>query len=128
MIDHDRNVAQVLECWTTRHRRRTIVIYGTDNGPHRNSLARRGNHAVPQREGHQLGGRFPGAGNDPLARQDQGRTVWNEIVQHHDWLPTFLAAAGKPDVIDKLKKGPRPRPTGKPNTRSTSTGSTCCPT
>jgi arylsulfatase A-like enzyme len=26
-------------------------------------------------------------------------------VQHHDWLPTFLAMAGAPDVIDKLKKG-----------------------
>jgi arylsulfatase len=31
--------------------------------------------------------------------------VSNEIVQHHDWLPTFLAAAGEPDVIDKLKAG-----------------------
>ena len=29
----------------------------------------------------------------------------NEIVQHHDWLPTFLAMAGDPDVMDKLKKG-----------------------
>jgi len=31
--------------------------------------------------------------------------VSNEIVQHHDWLPTFLAAAGEPDIIEKLKKG-----------------------
>jgi arylsulfatase len=31
--------------------------------------------------------------------------VSNEIVQHHDWLPTFLAAAGEPDIIAKLKKG-----------------------
>jgi arylsulfatase len=31
--------------------------------------------------------------------------VSNEIIQHHDWLPTFLAAAGEPDVIGKLKKG-----------------------
>ena len=29
----------------------------------------------------------------------------NEIVQHHDWLPTFLAAAGEPDIVEKLKKG-----------------------
>ena len=29
----------------------------------------------------------------------------NEIVQHHDWLPTFLAAAGDPDIVEKLKKG-----------------------
>ena len=31
--------------------------------------------------------------------------VSNEIVQHHDWLPTFLAMAGEPDIIEKLKKG-----------------------
>jgi arylsulfatase len=31
--------------------------------------------------------------------------VSNEIVQHHDWLPTFLAAAGQPDVVDRLKAG-----------------------
>jgi arylsulfatase len=32
-------------------------------------------------------------------------TVSNEIVQHHDWLPTFLAAAGDPDIVEKLKNG-----------------------
>jgi arylsulfatase len=31
--------------------------------------------------------------------------VSNEIVQHHDWLPTFLAMAGEPDVMEKLRKG-----------------------
>jgi hypothetical protein len=31
--------------------------------------------------------------------------VSNEIVQHHDWLPTFLAMAGEPDVREKLLKG-----------------------
>jgi arylsulfatase A-like enzyme len=32
-------------------------------------------------------------------------SVSNEIIQHHDWLPTFLAVAGAPHVVDKLKKG-----------------------
>jgi len=31
--------------------------------------------------------------------------VSNEIIQHHDWLPTFVAAAGDPDVVEKLKQG-----------------------
>jgi arylsulfatase len=31
--------------------------------------------------------------------------VSNEIIQHHDWLPTFLAMAGEPDIVEKLKKG-----------------------
>ena len=61
--------------------------------------------AVPQREEHQLGRRVPHSAARALARQDQGRPVSNEIVQHHDWLPTFLAMAGEPDVIEKLKKG-----------------------
>jgi arylsulfatase len=31
--------------------------------------------------------------------------VSNEIIQHHDWLPTFLAVAGEPDIVEKLKGG-----------------------
>ena len=31
--------------------------------------------------------------------------ISNEIVQHHDWFPTFLAMAGDPDVVEKLKSG-----------------------
>ncbi|MHC4961079.1 MAG: arylsulfatase, partial [Planctomycetota bacterium] len=29
----------------------------------------------------------------------------NEIVHHMDWLPTFLAIAGEPDIKEKLKQG-----------------------
>ena len=107
MIDHDRNVGQVLDALDELGiADDTIVIYSTDNGPHANTLARRRDDAVPQREEHQLGGRIPDSGDDPLARQDQAAgIVSNEIIQHHDWLPTFLAAAGEPDIIDKLKKG-----------------------
>jgi len=32
-------------------------------------------------------------------------SISNEIIQHHDWLPTFLAMAGEPDVVEKLKQG-----------------------
>ena len=31
--------------------------------------------------------------------------VSNEIMSHMDWLPTLLAAAGEPDIIEKLKAG-----------------------
>ena len=31
--------------------------------------------------------------------------VSNEIVQHHDWLPTFMAVVGEADIDEKLKKG-----------------------
>jgi arylsulfatase len=29
----------------------------------------------------------------------------NDIMHHMDWMPTFLAAAGNPDIKDELKKG-----------------------
>ncbi|WP_406600797.1 hypothetical protein [Microvirga rosea] len=31
--------------------------------------------------------------------------VANGIVQHYDWLPTFLAMAGASDVVEKLTTG-----------------------
>jgi arylsulfatase A-like enzyme len=33
-------------------------------------------------------------------------TVYNDIISHEDWMPTLLAAAGVPDIVEKLKKGP----------------------
>ena len=32
-------------------------------------------------------------------------SVSNEIVSGHDWLPTFLAAVGEPEIKEKLLKG-----------------------
>ena len=74
MIDHDRNVGQLLDLVDELGiAEDTIVIYSTDNGPHANSWPDGATTPVPQREGHQLGGRFPDSRDDPLARQDQGR-------------------------------------------------------
>ena len=52
--------------------------------------------------------------------------VSNEIISHLDWLPTFLAAAGEPDIATEAEgRGIRPAP--RPS-RSTSMGSICCRT
>ncbi|CAB1084768.1 Arylsulfatase (EC [Olavius algarvensis Delta 1 endosymbiont] len=32
-------------------------------------------------------------------------TIYNDIISHEDWLPTLLAAAGVPDVVEKAKNG-----------------------
>ena len=61
--------------------------------------------AVPQREELELGRRLPGAGDVPLAGQDQAGQVSNEIVAHLDLLPTLLAVAGDTQVKDKLLGG-----------------------
>jgi arylsulfatase len=38
------------------------------------------------------------------AKFPAGETI-NGIVAHEDWLPTFAAAAGEPEIKEKLKKG-----------------------
>ena len=81
MIDHDKNVGTVLDVLDELGiADDTIVIYSTDNGPAPQHVARRRHHALPQREGHQLGGRIPGPGADPLARKDQGG---QRFQRHH---------------------------------------------
>ena len=96
MIDHDKNVGEMLDLLDELGiADNTFVMYSTDNGPHMNTWPDGAHDAVPQREEHQLGRRLPRAAAGALAGQDhRPASVSNGIVQHHDWLPTFLAMAG----------------------------------
>jgi arylsulfatase len=106
MIDHDRHVGQLLdlldELGLTED---TIVVYSTDNGPHMNTWPDGG--MTPFRS--EKNTNWEGAFRVPQAIRwpglDEAGSISNEIIQHHDWLPTFLAAAGEPDIVDKLKAG-----------------------
>ena len=106
MIDHDKNVGEMLDYLDELGiADDTFVMYSTDNGPHRNTWPDGG--MTPFRS--EKDTNWEGAFRIPLLvrwpKQIPAGTVSNEIVQHHDWLPTFLAMAGDPDVSDKLKKG-----------------------
>jgi arylsulfatase len=106
MVDHDRNVGQLLDLLDKLGiADDTIVMYSTDNGPHRNTWPDGG--TTPFRS--EKNTNWEGAFRVPLMVRWPGRipagVVSNEIVQHHDWLPTFLAAAGEPDIVEKLRKG-----------------------
>jgi arylsulfatase A-like enzyme len=83
----------------------TFVMYSTDNGPHMNSWPDGG--MTPFRS--EKNTNWEGAFRVPMLVRWPGKiqagSVANGIVQHHDWLPTFLAMAGAPDVVEKLKKG-----------------------
>ena len=83
----------------------TIVVYSTDNGPHMNSWPDAG--MTPFRS--EKNTNWEGAFRVPELIRWPGKIpagdVSNEIVQHHDWLPTFLAAAGDADIVEKLKAG-----------------------
>ncbi len=106
MVDHDKNVGTLLDLLDELGLAQdTIVIYSTDNGPHMNSWPDSG--MTPFRS--EKDTNWEGAFRIPLVVRWPGKipagVVVNDIVQHHDWLPTFLAAAGEPDINEKLKKG-----------------------
>jgi arylsulfatase A-like enzyme len=106
MIDHDKLVGELLNLLDELGiADNTFVMYSTDNGPHMNTWP--DGAMTPFRN--EKNSNWEGAFRVPLVLRWPGKipagAVSNEIVQHHDWLPTFLAAAGEPDVADKLRKG-----------------------
>jgi arylsulfatase len=106
MIDHDKNVGQLLDLLDELGiAEDTLVVYSTDNGPHRNTWPDGG--MTPFRS--EKNTNWEGAFRIPELARWPGKipagVTLNGIVQHHDWLPTFLEAAGAPDVVDKLKQG-----------------------
>jgi arylsulfatase A-like enzyme len=106
MIDHDKNVGQVLDALDRLGLAdNTFVMYSTDNGPHMNSWPDGG--MTPFRS--EKNTNWEGAYRVPALVRWPGKikpgAVSNEIVAHHDWLPTLVAMAGDPDISQKLMKG-----------------------
>jgi len=106
MIDHDKNVGELLSLLDELGiANDTFVMYSTDNGPHMNSWP--DGAMTPFRS--EKNTNWEGAFRVPMVVRWPGKipagVVSNEIVQHHDWLPTFLAMAGEPNIVEKLKKG-----------------------
>jgi arylsulfatase A-like enzyme len=106
MVLHDQAVGRLLD---TLDRlgitENTIVAYSTDNGPHYNTWPDAG--ITPWRS--EKNTNWEGAFRVPSfvrwpGKFEAGR-VLNGITSHQDWLPTLLAAAGDPDVNQKLLEG-----------------------
>ena len=106
MIEHDGHVGELLklldELGITDN---TIVQYSTDNGPHYNTWPDAG--TTPFRS--EKNSNWEGAYRVPCFIKWPGKfpagEVRNGIVSHEDWLPTFAAAGGNPDIVEQLKKG-----------------------
>jgi arylsulfatase A-like enzyme len=106
MVEHDRQVGQMLakldELGIADN---TIVMYSTDNGaeclswPDGGTTPFRGEKDTNWEGGWRVPTviRWPGV--------IKPGTVSNEIFSHQDMLPTLLAAAGEPDIVEKCKKG-----------------------
>jgi arylsulfatase len=106
MIEHDGHVGQLLKLVDDLGLAdNTIVQYSTDNGPHYNTWPDAG--TTPFRS--EKNSNWEGAYRVPAFVRWPGRytagTTLNGIVAHEDWLPTFAAAAGAPDVTEKLLTG-----------------------
>jgi arylsulfatase len=80
-------------------------MYGADNGPHMNSWP--DGAMTPFRS--EKNTNWEGVYRVSCVVRWPGKikpgTVSNQMVAHHDWLPTFLAIAGDRDVKDELLKG-----------------------
>ena len=106
MIDHDKNVGSILDVIDELGlAENTIVLYSTDNGPHRNTWPDAGTSPFRSEKntGWEGGVRVPSLVRWP--GKIPAGTISNEIMSHLDWMPTLLAVAGASDVPKKLLKG-----------------------
>ena len=106
MVAHDEHIGEMLKKLDDLGiADNTIVMYSTDNGPHYNSWPDAG--ITPFRS--EKNTNWEGGWRVPAFVRWPGKikpgTVLNGIVTHQDWLATFLAAAGEPEIKEKLLKG-----------------------
>jgi len=106
MIEHDGHVGKLLKVLDDLGiANNTIVLYTTDNGPHKNTWPDGGISPFRNEKNSNWEGAFRVPAMIRWPGHIQPGSVSNEIVSAHDWLPTLLAAAGDPSVKDKLLKG-----------------------
>ncbi|MDX2427515.1 MAG: arylsulfatase [Xanthomonadales bacterium] len=106
MVEHDMHVGEFLKLLDDLGvADNTVVQYSTDNGVHYNTWPDAG--TTPFRS--EKNTNWEGAYRVPAFIRWPGHfpagVTLNGIVSHEDWLPTFAAIAGAPDIKEKLLKG-----------------------
>ena len=114
MIEHDMHIGQFLDLLDELGiADNTIVHYSTDNGPHYNTWPDAA--ATPFRG--EKNTNWEGGWRVPAMVRWPGvikpGSISNGIVHHMDWLPTFVAAAGKDDIKEDLLDGYTSRALGR---------------
>ena len=106
MVEHDMHIGKFLDLLDELGiAENTIVFYSTDNGPHYNtwpdaaSTPFRGEKNTNWEGGWRVPAMVRWPGNIKAG------SISNEIMHHMDWFPTFVAAAGENEIIEKLKSG-----------------------
>ncbi|CUH48528.1 arylsulfatase [Ruegeria atlantica] len=106
MIEHDMHIGQFLALLDELGiADNTIVHYSTDNGPHMNTWpdAAMTPFRGEKNTNYEGGWRVPSMVRWP--GNIEAGSVSNEIMHHMDWLPTYLAVAGNPDIKEQLLEG-----------------------
>ena len=106
MVEHDNHVGELLKLIDDLGLAdNTIIQYTTDNGPHYNTWPDAGTTPFHGEKNSNWEGAFRVACFIKWPGHFPAGTTLNGIVSHEDWLPTFAAAAGAPDIKEKLLKG-----------------------
>ncbi len=106
MLEHDDTVGTLLKALDDMGvANNTIVVYTSDNGPHMNTWP---DGAMTWFRS-EKNTNWEGAFRVPCLVRWPGvikpGTVTTELMSHNDWVPTLCAAAGEPDIANKLRAG-----------------------
>ncbi len=106
MVEHDGHIGQLLkQLDELKIADNTIVLYTTDNGA---EIALWPDGAMTMFRG-EKGTTWEGGFRIPMMVRWPGvirpGTVYNDVISLLDWFPTLCAAAGVPDIQEKLKSG-----------------------
>jgi len=83
----------------------TIVVFSTDNGAEKFTWPDGGTTPFRGEKGTTWEGGFRVPAMVRWPGHVKPGTVINDIFSHEDWMPTLMAAAGEPDIKEKLLKG-----------------------
>jgi arylsulfatase len=106
MVEHDMHVGELLDLLDELGvAENTIVVYSTDNGPHKNTWPDAGvNPYRGEKNTNWEGGwRVPAMVRWP--DHIEPGSISNEVMSGMDWMPTFMAAVGAEEVPKKLLDG-----------------------
>lgn len=106
MVEHDLAVGRMLDLLDELGiADNTIVMYSTDNGAEKFTWPDGGSSPFRGEKGTTWEGGF----RVPTAIRWPGviepGTVYNDIFSHEDMMPTLVAAAGEPNIVEKVKNG-----------------------
>ncbi|UTW62415.1 arylsulfatase [bacterium SCSIO 12741] len=106
MVEHDMHVGELLAVLDELGiAENTVVMYSTDNGPHKNTWPDAANSPFrgEKNTNWEGGWRVPAMVRWP--GNIEAGSISNDIMHHMDWMPTFLSIAGDDDVKEDLLDG-----------------------